>query len=140
MLKLIPKNLSPDLIKIMIEMGHGDKLLLADANYPGHSLHNNVIRADGLGISELLDSILKLFPLDTYVKHQVELMKVVEGDDITPVIWDDYKSILKKYDSNVSIDFKERFDFYEASKDCYAIVITGETALYGNIIITKGVI
>lgn len=140
MLKLIPKNLSPELIKAMMEMGHGDKLLLADANYPSHSHHNNVIHADGLSISNLLESILKLLPLDTYVKHQVELMKVVDGDDVIPVIWDDYKSILKKHDSNVSIDYKERFDFYEASKSCYAIVVTGETALYGNIIITKGVI
>lgn len=140
MLKGIPKNICPELIKVMMEMGHGDKLLLADANYPGHSCHHKVIRADGLSIPELLDSILQLYPLDNYSEHQVELMEVVKGDTVKPVIWNEYKSILSQYKNDFSIEFKERFDFYESSKSCYAIVITGETALYGNIMITKGVI
>lgn len=140
MLKKIPKNLSPDLVKKMMEMGHGDFILLADANFPGHSHHPNVVRADGLKIPELLDSVLQLLPLDTYSEHQVKLMEVVKGDSVVPTIWDEYKKILDRYESDYKIDYLERFDFYEQTKDNYVVVVTGETALYGNIMLRKGVI
>src|SRR5699024_9927152 len=98
MLKKIPKNLSPELVKEMMKMGHGDYLLLADANFPGHSHHANVIRADGIKITDLLDSVLQLFPLDSYSEYQVKLMEVVEGDDVQPTVWNEYKNILDKYE------------------------------------------
>lgn len=140
MLKRIPKNLSPELVKKMMEMGHGDYLLLADANFPGHSHHSNIVRADGLKIPDLLDSILQLFPLDSYSNYQVKFMEVVEGDDIKPTVWDEYKTILDKYEENYKIEHVERFEFYEQTKSNYLVILTGETALYGNIMLRKGVI
>ncbi len=140
MLKKIPKSLSPELIKIMMEMGHGDEILLADANFPGNTFGQRVIRADGLPITKLLDDVLELLPLDTYSEYQSILMEVVKGDTVVPVVWDSYKEILNKHHKDVTIKQLERFDFYEQSKTCYAVVVTGEEALYGNIILKKGVI
>lgn len=140
MLKKIPKILSPELVKVLMEMGHGDTILLADANYPAHSLNNKVIRADGLNIPELLEGILELMPLDSYSEYQVKLMEVVKGDNVQPTIWDEYKSISHKFCDEVKFEFVDRFDFYDLSKDCYSIVLTGEKALYGNIMLTKGVL
>lgn len=140
MLKKIPKNLSPELVKKMMEMGHGDYLLLADANFPGHSHNPNVVRADGLRITDLLDSVLQLFPLDPYSDYQVKFMEVVEGDDVKPTVWAEYKEILDKYESNYKIEQIERFEFYEQTKSNSLIVLTGETALYGNVMLRKGVI
>lgn len=140
MLKNIPSNLSPELFENMMKMGHGDKILLADANYPAHTFNKNVIRADGLNIPELLESILKFLPLDTYSDYQVQLMKVVEGEDVVPVIWEDYKEIIGRYEDQFKVEEIERFDFYEMSKSCSCIVLTSEKALYGNIMLTKGVL
>ncbi|OKP94299.1 L-fucose mutarotase [Paenibacillus sp. P46E] len=140
MLKKIPKLLSPELVKIMMEMGHGDELVLADANFPGHALHSRVIRCDGLGIPELLAAVLELLPLDHYADHQAALMSVVPGDPTVPVIWDTYKDIISGFDEDAQISHEERFAFYTRSKSAYAIVITGEEALYGNVILKKGVI
>lgn len=140
MLKKIPKLLSPELVRMMMEMGHGDELVLADANFPGHALHSRVIRYDGVGIPELLDAILELIPLDHYAEHQVALMAVVEGDETVPVIWSTYESIIAKHDGQAVIRQEERFDFYNRSKNSYFIVVTGEEALYGNVILKKGVI
>lgn len=140
MLKKIPKLLSPELVRMMMEMGHGDELVLADANFPGHALHSRVIRYDGVGIPELLDAILELMPLDHYAEHQVALMAVVEGDETVPVIWSTYESIIAKHDGQAVIRQEERFDFYNRSKNSYFIVVTGEEALYGNVILKKGVI
>jgi len=140
MLKKIPKLLSPGLVKVLMEMGHGDELVLADANFPGHALHSRVLRADGIGIAALLDAILELFPLDHYAEHQAVLMAVVEGDSVVPTVWDDYKDIIARHDGQAVVAEDERFDFYTRSKSSYAIVVTGEEALYGNIIIKKGVI
>ncbi|MCW6662622.1 L-fucose mutarotase [Aerococcaceae bacterium NML190073] len=140
MLRQIPRNLSPELVKCLMEMGHGDEIVLADANYPAHRLGQRIIRADGLGIPELLDAILTLFPLDTYSDYQVGLMQVVPGDTTVPVIWDTYKEILEHHHPGITIREIERFGFYEQSKEAYAILLTGETALYGNVILKKGVI
>lgn len=140
MLKKIPKILSPELVKVLMEMGHGDTILLADANYPAHSMNNKVIRADGLNIPELLEAVLELMPLDSYSEYQVKLMQVVKGDNVQPTIWEEYHNISNKYFDDVKIEFIDRFDFYNLSKSCYAIVLTGEEALYGNIMLIKGVL
>lgn len=140
MLKKIPKILSPDLVHALMQMGHGDEIVLADANFPGHSLHGRVIRCDGLGIPPLLDAILELLPLDPYADHQAALMSVVPGDPVVPTIWDAYLDIVAGHDASAKTSFEERFAFYERAKSAYAVVMTGEEALYGNIILKKGVI
>ena len=141
MLKGIPSILSPELLKILMEMGHGDEIVLGDGNFPAASNADKLVRCDGHGIPELLDAILQLFPLDIYTDKPVALMEVVPGDDYDPVIWDKYKEIVGNYDKDHT-DFAhiERFDFYERARDAYAIVATGEQALYANVILKKGVV
>lgn len=141
MLKNIPKILSPDLLKILMEMGHGDELIIADGNFPAASMAQRLIRLDGLGISKLLEAILKVFPLDDYVDKAVSLMEVVPGDNVDPVIWGEYKKILRESDEPFrEFEFIERFAFYERAKKAYAIIATSESAQYANIILKKGVV
>ena len=141
MLKGIPSILSPELLKILMEMGHGDELVIADGNFPAASIAQRLVRCDGHGIPELLDAILKFFPLDSYVDHPVALMEVVPGDPVEPVIWEEYKAIVRKYDEKAAdFEYVERFAFYERAKKAYAVVATGEQALYANIILKKGVV
>ena len=121
-------------------MGHGDEIVIADGNFPGNSVSDNVVRADGLPGTQILKSILELFPLDTYSEHQVFLMEVVPGDDYKPEIWESYKQILTNSGETFEIAFLERFEFYERAKQSYAVVATGEEALYANIILKKGVV
>ena len=141
MLKGIPSIISPELLKVLMEMGHGDEIVLGDGNFPAASYARRLIRCDGHGIPELLDAILKFLPLDIYVDKPVALMELVPGDDYDPVIWDKYKDIVGNY-SPEHTDFEqiERFDFYDRAKKAYAIVATGEQALYANIILKKGVV
>ncbi|MGO2891663.1 MAG: RbsD/FucU family protein [Enterococcus devriesei] len=140
MLKNIPKELSPELVKTLMEMGHGDEILLADANYPAATNNDRVIRADGLGVPQLLKAILEFMPLDSYSDYQAILMEVVEGDPTKPVVWEDYKVQINEAFPNAVIKNLERQAFYEYSKQNFAIIQTGETALYGNLILKKGVI
>jgi L-fucose mutarotase len=141
MLKGIPSILSPELLKIMMEMGHGDELVISDGNFPGGSLASRLVRCDGHGVPELLDAVLQFIPLDTYVEAPVTLMSVVPGDTVKPVIWDTYKAIVEKHEPAAGrIQFIDRFAFYERTKKAYAVVITGEKALYANIILKKGVV
>lgn len=141
MLKNIPSILSPDLLKILMEMGHGDKIVIADGNFPSANCAKRLIRCDGHNVPELLKAILKLFPLDTYSSHPVKLMAVVPGDNVVPIIWDEYMTIIKnEFDKFNSFEFIERFDFYNHAREAYAVVSTSEKALYANIILTKGVI
>lgn len=141
MLKNIPKNISPKLLKVLMEMGHGDEIVIADGNFPSATISNNVIRCDGLGVSELLDSILKLLPLDCqYSEDQIFLMEVVKGDNYIPEIWDEYKNILNRYEKDYTIKNLERFEFYERAKKSYCVIATSEEALYANIILKKGVV
>jgi len=144
MLKGIPKILSPELLKVLCEMGHSDRLVIADGNFPAESMGKNgiVIRMDGHGACELLEAILQVFPLDTYVEHPVNLMQVMPGDPVETPIWDDYKKIVKKADERgeAVIGEIERFAFYEEAKSAYAVIATGETALYANIMLQKGVV
>ncbi|MBE6633101.1 MAG: fucose isomerase [Ruminococcaceae bacterium] len=144
MLKGIPKILSPELLKVLCEMGHGDRILLADGNFPAESMGKNakVIRCDGHGVPELLDAILAVFPLDTYVEKPVSLMQVTPGDPVETPIWEEYKSLIGKHDArgDATVQELERYAFYEASRSCYAILATGESALYANIMLQKGVV
>ena len=144
MLKGIPQILSPELLKVLCEMGHSDRLVISDGNFPAQSMGKNaiVIRCDGHGVPELLDAILKLFPLDTYVEKPVNLMEVMPGDNVETPIWDTYKEIVTKYDERgeKAVGNIERFAFYEEAKTAYAIIATSEMALYANIILKKGVV
>jgi L-fucose mutarotase len=141
MLKGIPSILSPELLKILMEMGHGDEIILADGNFPAASCAQRLVRCDGHGVPALLDAILKFFPLDTFVKKPVSLMGVVPGDDYKPEIWEDYRKVIQKYDERAA-DFEliERFEFYERTKKAYAVIATSEAARYANIILKKGII
>ncbi|MHA6483381.1 RbsD/FucU family protein [Paenibacillus sp. strain BS8-2] len=137
----IPGLLPPDLLKVMREMGHGDELVLADANFPAASHAQRLIRCDGLGIVELLEAIVKVMPLDDYVEKPSAVMALVPGDPVGTTIWDSYEAILnKKTGLSSSLESLERFSFYERSRSAYAIVATGERAQYGNLILKKGVV
>ena len=138
MLKGIPKIISPELIKVMMEMGHGDELVIGDGNFPGQSVNERCIRCDGHNIPELLNAILELFPLDTY-QDPVYLMAKTPGDTVETPIWDIYADIVKNYTDAKMIEV-ERFEFYERAKKAYAVIMTGESALYANIILKKGVV
>jgi len=139
--KKIPKNMSPDLIKVLMEMGHGDEIVIAEGNFPSAANAKRLVRCDGLSASAVLKSILELFPIDTYTKSPISLMAVVENDAISPFIWEEYSKILNHSDAeNKEVEYLERFAFYERSKKAYAIVATGEEALYANSILRKGVV
>ncbi len=141
MLKGIPSVLPPELLKILMEMGHGDSIVIADGNFPGAGLAQRLVRCDGHGVPEILEAVLKLMPLDPYVTHPVSLMEVVPGDNVVPVIWDTYREIIQKYEpKNNGIQNVERFAFYEQAKKAYAVIMTGETALYANVMLQKGVV
>lgn len=147
MLKNIPNILSPDLLKVLAEMGHSDRICISDGNFPGAAMAKakNAIflRADGHGVPELLDAVLQVIPLDTYVEKPVTLMETMECDkDLEIPIWDTYKEIVAKHDDRgaAAVGNIDRFKFYEEAKDCYCIIQTGETAVYANVIVQKGVI
>lgn len=144
MLKGIPSIVSPELLKVLCEMGHSDRLVISDGNFPAESMGKNtiVIRLDGHGVPEVLDAILKLFPLDEYVEEPVHLMQVMAGDPVETPIWKAYEAIVAKYDKRgkTAIGHIERFSFYEQTKTAYAIIATGERALYANIMLQKGVV
>lgn len=143
MLKNIPPILSPELLKILCEMGHSDRLVIADGNFPAESMGKNahVVRMDGHGVCETLDAILQLLPLDNYVDQSVSLMEKVPGDTVEVPIWQEMEELIEKhgYQKDV-IGHVERFQFYEEAKDAYVIIATSEKALYGNIILQKGVL
>jgi L-fucose mutarotase len=141
MLKGIPNILPPDLLKILMEMGHGDEIVIADGNFPAASHAQRLVRCDGLGGLQLLDAVLQLFPLDTFVKHPAVLMAVVPGDNYSPDIWPIYRKIAQKHDPAFP-DFEtiERAAFYDRARRAYAVVATGEMARYANIILKKGLV
>ena len=144
MLKGIPAILSPELLKVLCEMGHSDRLVIADGNFPAESMGKaaKVIRMDGHGVPELLDAILQVFPLDTYAEQPVSLMEVMPGDNVETPIWNVYQEIIEKREGfgPEVIGHRERFAFYEEAKKAYAIIATGETALYANVMLQKGVV
>ena len=138
MLKNIPSIISPELMKVLMEMGHGDEIVLADGNYPSASSGPPVIRSDGNGIPELLKAILQFFPLDTYADINVIYMDT--GNDEIPSIWNKYQEILKNSREIFNIGKLERFKFYKRATQSYCVVASGEQALYANIILKKGVV
>ena len=164
MLKNVPKIISPELLKTLCEMGHGDEIVIADGNFPAETFGKRVIRADGIGrggellrlivlAHEALDhahclhvflheAVLSLIPLDTYSNPNMILMQLMECDEgkIDPVIWKEYEKIAEKHDKNVKIGNIDRFAFYERAKTAFAVIATGEEAVYANIILKKGVI
>lgn len=141
MLKGISPIISPALLEVLARMGHGDEIVLADAHFPGETFNSRVIRADGLKISSLLEAILPLFELDSYVPHPVAMMDAVPGDQLDPAVEETYlKSIQITHPSIHSVERVERFAFYDRTRSAFAVVMTGETAKYGNIILKKGVI
>ena len=141
MLKRIPAILSPELLKVLMEMGHGDELCLADGNFPAAAWAKRLVRLDGHGVPVLLEAVLRYLPLDTFVDHPVAVMQTADGR--RPPVWDEYEAAIGKHESAAfgnGFEVVERFAFYERAKQCYAIVATGETALYANVILKKGVI
>ena len=142
MLKNVPKIISPELIKTLCEMGHGDEIVIADGNFPAETFGKRVIRADGIGGTAMLEAVLSLIPLDTYSNPNMILMQLMECDQgkINPVIWKEYEKIGEKHDKNVKIGHIDRFAFYERAKTAFAVIATGEEAVYANIILKKGVI
>lgn len=140
MLKNIPNNLSPELLKILMEMGHGDELVIGDGNFAAAGFAKRLVRCDGLNTPELLESILTFFPLDTFVERPVTLMKVVGDEQHWPDIWHKYESIIwEKEGKKEAMETLERFAFYERAKQAYAIVATTEASLYACLILKKGV-
>lgn len=140
MLKNIPSIISPELLKCLCELGHGDEFTIADGNFPCYGVNENVVRADGHGTIEILNAISQLIPLDSYAEWNIGLMKPVEGDS-HPEITDKYIDLWKKVEGdNVKVKYIERFDFYEQAKKSRFVLATSEGALYANIIIKKGVI
>ncbi len=140
MLKKISPLFSPELLATLYRMGHGDEIVLADAHFPGDTMNKNVIRADGLLIEDLLDAILPLYALDSYVDDPVVMMQVVAGDSPDPAVESGYRSVIDKYAPETpAIALIDRFVFYERAKSAFAVVMTGDTRKYANIIIKKGV-
>ena len=142
MLKGIPSILTPELLKILMEMGHGDTLVIGDGNFPAASIakDSRLVRLDGHGVPEILDAILALYPLDPYIEAPVSLMEVVPGDPVETPIWDEYARIVEKHAPGTKIGHIERFKFYDEARKAYAVIATGETALYANVILQKGVV
>ncbi len=140
MLKNIPGILSPDLLKILMEMGHGDEIVIADGNFPSANYGQRLVRLDGHGVADVMSAILDLMPLDVYVDRPVALMEVVDGDPYVPEIWDIYGQIIEEKEGKKEIEHMERFAFYERAKQAYAVIATGEASLYANVILKKGVV
>lgn len=144
MLKNVPKIIPPQLLKVLCEMGHGDRIVIADGNFPVMTVGRDaqIIRMDGHNVPEILEAVLELFPLDTYVDQPVTLMQVVPGDPVKTPVWDEYKKIVRRNDSRGDNAFRyiDRFAFYEEARSAYAVVATGESALYANIMLQKGVV
>ncbi len=140
MLVGISPLLSPDLLALLCRMGHGDEIVLADAHFPGESCNARVLRADGLRVADLLDAILPLFVLDSYVDSPVLMMAPVPGDTLDPTVEAGYRAAIDRHwPGTPPIARIERFAFYERTRQAFAVVMTGETAKYGNIILKKGV-
>lgn len=140
MLKGISPLLSPELLAALARMGHGDSIILADAHFPGESFNEYVLRADGLRIPDLLNGILPLFELDAYVPDPLVMMAAVEGDTLDPQVETDYRIPIDKHAPDApAIARIDRFEFYDLARQAFAVVMTGETAKYGNILLKKGV-
>ena len=140
MLQGLSPVIGPELLATLWRMGHGDEIVLADAHFPGETYGQRVVRADGIGIPQLLDGIMPLFVLDDYVDDPITMMAVVEGDTLDPAVETGYLSAIRKHHPNApAVKRIDRFEFYDRARGAFAVVMTGETAKYGNIILKKGV-
>jgi len=143
MLKGIPSNISPDLMHALMSMGHADELVIADGNFPATTCARRLIRADGLGVLDMLESIMKFMPIDPYVEDHCVVMQLEMSDREkgNPPIWPKLENVLRKNEGNwVKLTQLERQKFYDRAKTAYAIIATSDTALYANIILKKGII
>ncbi len=132
--------LGPELLAVLCRMGHGDEIVLADAHFPAESVNARVLRADGLRIAELLDAVLPLFAIDSYVPDPVVMMAPVQGDALDPTVHQRYREVVdRRHPGTAATTFVPRFDFYERTRKAFAVVVTGETAKYGNLLLKKGV-
>src|SRR5579859_7700315 len=132
--------ISPELLHVLYVMGHGDEIILADAHFPGETMGQRVVRADGLRIADLLDAILPLFALDSYIETPLIMMAAVPGDMLDPQVEISYREAVDRHwPATPAIQRLERFAFYERTRQAFAVVMTGETAKYGNILLKKGV-
>jgi len=140
-LKGIPAVISPDLMHVLMKMGHGDELVIADGNFPADSKAQQIARADGLGVVEILEAVLKFLPIDKFVDDPVAVMKPVNAKEPEPPIWKDFRRLLQMSQGRqIELTQVERFEFYEKAEAAYAIVATSDSALYANIILKKGVV
>ena len=140
MLKGISPLLSPELLSVLCRMGHGDELVLADAHFPGETMGKRVLCADGRKIADLVDAILQIYELDGYVDAPLVMMAAVPGDKLDPRVEKAYRAAVDRHAPRTPpIARMERFAFYDRAKEAFAVVMTGETAKYGNIILKKGV-
>ena len=140
MLKGVSPIISPELLSVLARMGHGDEIIFADAHFPGETFNTNVLRADGIKIPDLIEAVLPLFELDSYVDAPLIMMAAVEGDSLDPSVESSYLEKVKLTNPQISATKRiDRFAFYERAKNAFAVVMTGETAKYGNIILKKGV-
>ena len=141
MLKKIPPIIKPELMHVLMSMGHGDEIVFADGNFPAASNARRLVRMDGHGVPEVLEAVMQFFPLDTYTSEPAVVMEVVPGDDVEPVIWEEYGEILgRAEDREVSLGKMERHEFYSRTREAFAVVATSETALYANLLLVKGVV
>lgn len=140
LLKGIPEIISPDMMKALMEMGHSDEIVLADANFPAVTCAKRLIRSDGHQLTQLLKAVLKFFPLDKTVEHPVALMSV-NSSEVAPVIWEEYRRIIQEYEPDFTeFEHIERFKYYERAKNAFGVIISGDTTFRANIILKKGVI
>jgi len=141
MLKHIPPVLSPALFSVLMRMGHGDEIVLADGNFPSEGMGPEVVRADGHGVPVILDAILKFFPVDDFVEAPALVMQPVDPATPEPPIWSDFRRLLVQHEQRpLNVHPLERFEFYDRARTAFAIIATGETAVYANLILKKGVV
>ena len=140
MLNKIPKIVPAELVKLMMEMGHGDEMVIADGNFPAHAMGVPVVHLDGHGVCQVLDAVLELMPLDAYVDSPTALMAVIPGDTIVPVIQGEIKAVLEKHAHRAESEMMERYAFYDRAKRAFCVVATSECAQYANVILKKGIV
>ena len=139
MLKGISPCLSPELLKVLAEMGHGDEIVRADAHFPGHSVNSRTLRADGVSVTQMLDAVIPLFELDSYADPLV-MMEAVEGDELDPAVEAEYLAAIRAHTPDAPNPVRiDRFAFYDRAGEAYAVVVTGEIRKYGNVLLKKGV-
>ena len=141
MLKTIDPRLHPDLLYVLARMGHGDRLAIVDRNFPAESLGREVVRLDGLDVSTALEAVLTVFPIDTFIPQPVGVMRDVDAPETRPAVQVEAIAMMEAVEGRtIGVEGIDRFDFYERTKDCFAVLTTTEDRPYGCLILTKGVV